>query len=170
MITGGICSYSSGSQLAQATAFLRTHRVTLVTIDIGANNIDGCVSGSGIDQACLAQGEATAAAQLPIILQALRQAAPAVPMVAMNYYDPFVAAALRGGKFVDLAIESESVAASYNRELTAVYRSSGFSVVDVAQVRPARLPSGQSGAHLRLELDVRAGARRTQHPRHRARL
>jgi len=37
MINGGICSYGAGSQLAQAAAFLSSHRghVQLVTIDIG---------------------------------------------------------------------------------------------------------------------------------------
>src|SRR5215469_329437 len=39
MMNGGICSYRGGSQLAAAVAFLRAHRarVSLVTIDIGAN-------------------------------------------------------------------------------------------------------------------------------------
>ena len=56
-------------QLAAAVAFLLTHRgsVRLVTIDIGAN--------------------------LPKILKALRLAAgPNVPIVGMNYYNPFLAA------------------------------------------------------------------------------
>src|SRR5438034_7525446 len=40
MINGGICTYTKGSQLAQAAAFLASHRgkVQLVTIDIGAND------------------------------------------------------------------------------------------------------------------------------------
>ena len=141
MINGGICPYPMTSQLAEATAFLTTHRVTLVTIDIGANNIDACVSGAGIDQTCLAAGEATAGRELPVILQALRQAAPAVPIVAMNYYDPFVAAALKGGKFVGLAVESKSIASAYNRQLTAAYESFGIPVVNVAGAfAPINLP------------------------------
>lgn len=134
MVAGGICSYSLGSQLAQATAFLATHRVAFVTLDIGANNLDACVSGAGLDQACLTRGLAAANHDLPVILQALRQAAPTVAMFAMNYYDPFVAAALKGGAFTALAIQSEAVAASFNQTLTAAYSSFGFAVADVAAV------------------------------------
>src|SRR5690349_10068078 len=50
---GGRCPYPNGaSQLDTAVAFLRAHRhsVRLVTIDIGGNDVDGCVTASGIDQ------------------------------------------------------------------------------------------------------------------------
>ena len=46
MIHGGICRYPAGSQLAQAARFLRAHRghTALITIDIGANDPNSCVS------------------------------------------------------------------------------------------------------------------------------
>jgi lysophospholipase L1-like esterase len=46
MIDGGICRYPGGSQLAAAIAFLRAHRghVLLVTVDIGANDLEDCGS------------------------------------------------------------------------------------------------------------------------------
>src|SRR5499427_4365614 len=46
MINGGLCTYSHGSQLAAAASFLHAHRarVSLVTIDIGANDADGCIN------------------------------------------------------------------------------------------------------------------------------
>src|SRR5581483_12275996 len=50
MITGGVCPYSAGSQLGQAVAFLRTHTVAGVTIDIGSNDVAWCISGWTIDQ------------------------------------------------------------------------------------------------------------------------
>ena len=52
---GGACSYPAGSQLGEAEAFLQAHRgqVAFVTIDIGANNVDGCVSGISFDLACV---------------------------------------------------------------------------------------------------------------------
>jgi lysophospholipase L1-like esterase len=131
MITGGICPYSLTSQLAQATAFLTTHRVVLVTLDIGANNVDGCVSAAGLNLACLGAGIDAATHDLPVILTALRQAAPTVRMVGMTYYDPFVAAALKGGAFAALAIESEGLAASFNQMLTRTYATRAFSVADV---------------------------------------
>jgi lysophospholipase L1-like esterase len=132
MINGGICDYDLGSQLAQASSFLATHRVVLVTLDIGANNIDSCVSAAGLDQACLANGFAVAQHDLPVILQALRQAAPNVPMVAMTYYDPFVAAALKGGPFVALAIQSEQLGATFNQILVSAYRAYRVAIADVA--------------------------------------
>jgi lysophospholipase L1-like esterase len=142
MINGGICSYPGGSQLAAATAFLSSHRVAFMTIDIGANNLDNCVSGTGLNQACLAQGLAAANHDLPIILSALRQAAPTVRMVGMTYYDPFVAAALKGGAFTALALQSESVAAGFNTTLAGAYAAQSFAVADVAGAfAPLNLPT-----------------------------
>lgn len=52
MIRGGICRYPAGSQLAQAKHFLRTHRrhVSLVTIDIGANDPNSCFLGNPLSK------------------------------------------------------------------------------------------------------------------------
>src|SRR5262252_4947829 len=52
MIKGGICSYPAGSQLAQAAAFLASHRghVQLVTIDIGANDLNPCLGLPTLNQ------------------------------------------------------------------------------------------------------------------------
>ncbi len=142
MMHGGICPYSLGSQLAQATAFLANHRVAFVTLDIGANNIDGCVSGAGLNQACLTAGMAAVRHDLPLILQALRAAAPRVHMVAMTYYDPFVAAALKGGAFPALAVQSEQVGATFNQILTQAFRAQGLAVADVAGAfAPVNTPS-----------------------------
>lgn len=63
-------------------AFLQENagRIAFVTIDIGAND---ALSGGGA---------AAVAQNLPPILTALRAAAgPGVPIIGMNYYDPFVA-------------------------------------------------------------------------------
>src|SRR5207253_2182066 len=79
----GRCPYPRGSQLAEATSFLRAHRrfVTLVTIDIGGNDILKDPANGGF----------AVAANLPVILAALREAAgPGVPIIGMNYYDPLV--------------------------------------------------------------------------------
>lgn len=74
------CAFPHRTQLDEAVAFLQAHRrsVALVTIDIGANDLP--------DTGAIATN-------LPIILQRLRDAAgPGVPIVGMNYYDPYVAA------------------------------------------------------------------------------
>ena len=100
MINGGLpyegrdaryhCDYPHGSQLAQTVAFLHAHRrfVSLITIDIGGNDVALCVFS--LDQACLADGLARVNQNLPVILSALREAAPGVPIVGMNYYDPLL--------------------------------------------------------------------------------
>ncbi|HEX7478718.1 MAG TPA: hypothetical protein VF331_12990 [Polyangiales bacterium] len=71
-----MCSYSDSSPLAAAADFLAAHRgrIALVTLDIGANDVDGCVSAAGIDNACVAGGIAAAGANLPVILGALTAA------------------------------------------------------------------------------------------------
>ena len=93
MIVGGRCAYDAGSQLDAAVEFLHAHgRFTrLVTIDIGGNDIATC-GFQGLPPACTSAGLATLRANLPTILQRLRAAAgPDVPIVVLNYYDPFLA-------------------------------------------------------------------------------
>jgi lysophospholipase L1-like esterase len=75
--------YPHKTQLAEAVNFLHAHQghVSLVTIDIGANDI---LAGGGVP---------AIQTNLTAILAALRDAAgPDVPIVGMTYYDPFLAA------------------------------------------------------------------------------
>ena len=63
MIAGGVCSYPLGSQLNQAVDFIQTHRVALVTLTIGGDNILHCINADAIttqviDPACVAEGVA----------------------------------------------------------------------------------------------------------------
>jgi len=132
MIAGGICTYSLASQLQQAEKFLQDHgaSVALVTIDVGANDIEPCGSLSGIDQTCVAGAFANVATNLPTILGRLRAAAaPGVPIVGMNYYNPFVAA-----WFVDpsLAQASATGLLLFNSLLQGLYGGFSVPVADVA--------------------------------------
>ena len=121
-------------QLADAVAFLLAHRgaVKLVTIDIGANDIEPCGSlATGIDEACVQEAFTEVAANLPKILAALRlTAGPHVPIVGMNYYNPFLAAWLAGE--TELAQQSNEVVAAYNGLLGSIYRFFRMPVADVA--------------------------------------
>ncbi len=78
MINGGICTYSGGNQLAQAAAFLASHKgkVQLVTIDIGANDLNPCVVLPTINQivACLEQVFPQVQANLTTIMNTLSTA------------------------------------------------------------------------------------------------
>ncbi len=132
MIVGGICSYHTGGQLAQAVSFLHSHTVAFITIDIGANNVNSCVSGDNVNTNCIIAGIQQAISDLPQILQTLRTVAPAVPIYAMNYYDPFLAAWLQGSAGQTLAHESEAIATEFNGYLTNIYTAFGVPVADVA--------------------------------------
>ncbi len=135
MIHGGICTYAEGSQLSAAVNFLLTHRVAFVTLDIGGNNIDKCVSLAGIDSTCVTDAINTVASDLPQILAELRSAAgPYTLIVGMNYYDPFLAAWKLGPAGQLLANASLLATNAFNGVLEKVYRDPAFDVpvADVA--------------------------------------
>ena len=119
---GGFCSYEQGSQLDAAAAFLEEHgeEVAYVTIDIGGNDL---LSGGGVP---------AIAANLPVILDTLQDvAAPNVQIVAMNYYDPFVAPVWFGTKSL-AALQSEVASiVAFNDFLESIYATLGVDVADV---------------------------------------
>jgi lysophospholipase L1-like esterase len=133
---GGGCPYphSYANQVDAAAAFLAAHHGAriLVTIDIGANNIDGCASASGIDPGCVAAGLTAAASDLPKILGKLKAAAgPRTVFAGMNYYDPFLAAWLTGAAGQAEAIASVQLGIQFNGLLGAAYAAFGVPVADV---------------------------------------
>jgi lysophospholipase L1-like esterase len=132
---GGICDYDEGSQLAQALVALRSHKdkIALITIDMGANDIlaAGCVDGNDVDIACIVGALNQIGANLPIILTAIRQAAPNVPIVGMNLYNPFLAAWLTGPEGQALAMQADLFAQLLNLTVYApVYGAFGIPVAD----------------------------------------
>lgn len=114
MIKGAVCDQyrDAGSQLAAAVAFLTAHRghVVLVTLDIGANNVDGCVTP----------------------LKTLRTAAPSTRIVGMNYYDPFLAAWLQGTAGQQTAQASVQLTDYFNGVLAADHAHFKVPVASVA--------------------------------------
>jgi hypothetical protein len=135
------CPYDHGSQLAEAEAFLRAHRgsTVLVTIDIGANDLSRCINRATgtIDTACVQSTFQQAPANLATILARLRAAAgPRVPIVGMNFYDPFLAAWLQGPAGQALARLSVQLVTQYNNLLEAAYQGARVPV-PVADVEAA---------------------------------
>ena len=131
---GSPCAYPQGSQLAAALAFIAAHRsqVKLITIDIGANDIDGCATATTISQSCVTQGFDSVAHNLPLILGALRKAAGQRTVIAgMNLYDPFLADYLTGTAGQQVATESVSLDQSFNQLLGQSYRAFGAATADV---------------------------------------
>ena len=132
--SGSPCTYRQGSQLAAALAFVAAHRsqVALITVDIGANDIDGCATATSISQSCVTTGLGTVARNLPLILGALRRAAGRATVIAgMNLYDPFLADYLTGAAGQQLATESVALAQSLNRLLGRGYHAFGVRTADV---------------------------------------
>jgi lysophospholipase L1-like esterase len=139
MRVGGFCRYEHATQLAEAVAFLTEHAgdVAFVTIDIGANDL---LAGGGVP---------AIAASLPVILQTLRAAAgPNVPIVGMNYYDPFVAPVwFSTQSLAALQTEVASIV-GFNNFLEAIYAAFAMPVADVESefsltdltIQPSGLP------------------------------
>lgn len=129
MIDGGICTYTHGSQLDEAIAFLEAHHqfVAFITIDIGANDFP-CQTAE-----CLPAGFGSIQANLPAILAQLRTAAgPDVPIVGMSLYNPFLGAWLLGPDGQTFALDSAQLIGAVNALLGALFGAAGVPVADVA--------------------------------------
>jgi len=123
MIDGGGCSYTTGTQLGDAEAFLAAHpgAVAFVTIDIGANDVDGCTNGTSINEACITAGMTAITNNLPVILSGLASAGGSTPILGMSYYDPFLAAWLQGASGQGLARASVTLLDQLNGLLAGDY-------------------------------------------------
>lgn len=134
MMRGGICRYAEGSQLAAAQAFLGAHpgAVSLVTIDIGANDVDSCARGAQIDIGCVTTGFDAIKADLPVILGALRSSGgPRTRIVGMTLYDPFLQQWLLGPAGQSVARASAALAAQLATIFTTVDQAAGAKTADV---------------------------------------
>jgi lysophospholipase L1-like esterase len=136
MIDGGICSYPARSQLAEAVGFLRAHRgeVSLITIDIGANDPDSCITRESLGAAvsCVTKSFPQAVANLTKIMSSIRSAAgDKVRIIGMNYYVPALSQWRDGPAGQALARLSERLVVGYNDLLTGVYQQFGAGVANV---------------------------------------
>ncbi|MFI9273011.1 SGNH/GDSL hydrolase family protein [Kitasatospora sp. NPDC052896] len=136
---GGGCPYPhpyAGAQLDAAVSYLEAHRPdrVTVTLDIGANDVDGCATGGSLDLTCAAGGIATTGRDLATILDRLRAAAgPHTEIVGMNLYDPFLAAWTIGAEGKLLAGLSVPLADTMNATLGIVDALHGVPTADVAK-------------------------------------
>ncbi len=132
------CDRRGGSQLTAAERFLRSHHgrgeVSLVTIDIAANDVDGCANpGVNVGQ-CVTAGLGSIKHNLPRILEGVKHAAPAgTKLAGMTLYDPILS-----GYFSDdpstkgLATLSVGLAKQVNGEIAAADHAAGYKTADVA--------------------------------------
>ena len=135
MISGGVCRYPGGSQLAAAASFLRAHRgrVTLITVDVGANDPDSCITHPSFGKiaSCIGRSVPEAVANLTKIMTALRRAAGHARIIGMNYYLPELAEWRNGLMGEALARLADLAAVGYNNLLTGVYQASGARIANV---------------------------------------
>lgn len=137
MIDGGICTYpSASSQLDAASSFLSAHRghVTLVTFNIGSNDLLPCVGATGADLTCIQQSLTTLATNLTTITARLHEADPTVStrVIGLNYFDPLLASWLQGADGQQLATQSVQLVTQFNQVLQNAYQQAGYRVADVA--------------------------------------
>ena len=116
------CGYGNTTQLAEAVAFLRAHpgEIAFVTIDIGPNDL---FPGGGVP---------AIAANLPVILAELRAAAgPAVPIVGMSFYNPFLASTWFGSHSLAALQAEVAGVVGFNDFLEGIFGAFGMPVADV---------------------------------------
>jgi lysophospholipase L1-like esterase len=145
LVNGGICGYAgdrrysltadAGTQLSAALAFLHAHRgrVPLITLDIGANDLNPCIALGSIPAiaACIPPVLSAIGQNLGTTLAALRAADPHAMIIGMSYYDPELAEWLTGSAGEAFAQGSIALATALNQVLSAVYQQARVPVADV---------------------------------------
>lgn len=132
--------FNASSQLAAARAFLsrKRDRVALVTFEIGANDLDACISGGHVSAGCLETNMRAALSAIGGIIAELRSELstydPGARLIALNYYDPFLGRAFTPGGTLGATEAAESLAAVrlFDAQLGAVFRTVHIREVDVA--------------------------------------
>ncbi len=129
--------YDGTPQLAAAAAYLRKPGVnaSLITLSIGANDVQRCVSRStgSLDLGCVQEGFANLRSHLPDILKTLREAEPTAKIVILNYYNPFLASWLQGAGGQELATQSMGLLSQLNGIIADAARAEQALVADVAR-------------------------------------
>jgi lysophospholipase L1-like esterase len=147
MIAGGhFCRYA-GAQLADAVKFIKAHKIAFVTLDIGANDVDGCATGLSINGPCLTSGIASIKSNVPKIVSALRKAVgPKVKIIGMTYYDPFLADYLMSPAGQGIAKLSQGLAKNVNDGLVGAFKDQHVQVADVATYVSTYTPFTQTAS------------------------
>jgi len=136
------------SQLERAERVLKSRRTALVTIDIGANEVERYNEGNGFDSGCVDRALASLRRSLPEVIRRLRAAGKGhVPLVGINYYNSFLGSWVHGRAGRLLARLSVSVERRINATLDRIY---GQAHVPVANVEAAFAPD-RLDRYVRLE-------------------
>ncbi|MFF5985166.1 GDSL-type esterase/lipase family protein [Streptomyces olindensis] len=137
LIKGGTCRYPGAtSQLDAALKAMARHhgKVAYVTLSVGANDIQACVTPAGtLDGTCLSNASRTMGRNLARITGALHQAGTTnTQFSGSTYYNPFLATWLLGDAGQKAAKESAPLIKEGDKAIAQVYGATGFKVADVA--------------------------------------
>jgi lysophospholipase L1-like esterase len=132
---GDRCRPAGQSQLAEAVAFLHAHsNTTLMTVDLGFNDVGRCLAFHTVDEECLTQRLDVISQQLPPILAALRAAAgPTVRIVGVGHYDPYLGTYLHGGPNIAFSANSVAAIQRLDETLHDIYTDAGIPMADVGR-------------------------------------
>ncbi len=123
------------SQLERAEQVIRSRRTSLVTLDIGANEVERCHRGNGFDGGCVDRALVSLRQSLSEVIRRLRAAGRGhLPLVGINYYNSFLGSWVHGRAGRLLARRSVSVERRINATLDRVY---GHTHVPIANVEDA---------------------------------
>lgn len=137
VLFGDPCYPQPTTQLTTAVAFLQAHFNDrgLVTIDLGFNNINGCLTGMTVDQTCLNKKLLIMTSELTTIVATLKSAAgPHVTFIGVNHYNPYFADSIRGSKGQHFAHLSSDVFSDFNAALKSVYDHNSVPLANVSKV------------------------------------
>jgi hypothetical protein len=131
---GGRCAYPAGSQLETALTYFHAHPSTvLVTVDLGFNNVLPCLRHMEVDSNCVSTALAAISSQLPQILTALRQAAPAdTRFLGVGHYDPYLGDETRGPADDAFADASVGVIDRLDATLRSTYSHVGIPMANIS--------------------------------------
>lgn len=127
-------SMLSDGQEAKAVAFLRAHRSddVLVTIAIGANDVERCSRGGTFPPSCVSANVAAVRRNLPRIVRQLQAAAgPRTRLVGITYYDYFLAHWRDGSEGRAIARRAIPVERAMNDAISRAYGAAHVTVADV---------------------------------------
>ncbi len=133
MLSGSNCG-KPVTQIVDAENFLRAHtgQVPFVTIDIGGNDVSGCIGAGGVDAACSSSTSTTVQNNLTTILNRLKAVYPGIKVYGMSYYTPSLAYWFTGASGQQVARDSVPAAKAFNDQLKQIYATAGFPTANVA--------------------------------------
>ena len=125
--------FAFGTQMASALDVIASNpgQVDLITITIGANDLLACDLDDPMVDVCVGAQLLQIGENFPEILATLMAAAPGVPIVAMNYYNPNLALHITGPAGMAAAAATQDVTAVFNGTLEGIYGLFGVPVADV---------------------------------------